>query len=202
MLRRSLALAVAALLAAAGPACSSRDGRVLPPPDPGATTTSVSTPVVAQPMDGDGLVEVFSLASTAFTEGEQIPPRHTCAGEGISPPLSWASTPPAAELALVVRDRTADGFVHWVVTGIDPVVQGLGEGAVPEGAVEARNDAGSVGWSAPCPPNGTHTYELSLHVLPERLTLEGGAPPDQAALMVEGASTVAATLTATVSAEP
>ena len=146
------------------------------------------------------LVEEFSLGSPAFGNGDEIPARFTCAGEGMSPPLAWASMPPAAELALVVRDRAADGFVHWVVTGIDPVVQGLGEGAVPEGAVEALNDAGSVGWTAPCPPEGVHTYTFSLHVLADPLALEHGTPADQTALMVEDLSAAAATLSGTVTA--
>ena len=63
----------------------------------------------------------------------------------MSPDLSWTDLPADAEsLALIVRDRNAAGFVHWVVTGIDPSVQGIGEGGVPEGAVEGQNGAGTT----------------------------------------------------------
>jgi hypothetical protein len=202
--RAVLALLGALALSGLSMACSSTDGRTLPPPDPHNTTTSVSTPVVGQPSDGgdQGVVEVFSLASTAFADGGVIPARHTCDGEDVSPPLSWASAPPAAELAIVVRDRDAGGFVHWVVTGIDPLVQGIGEGGVPETAVEAANQAGTIGWSGPCPPagTGTHTYELALHALPEPLGLAPGTPAEEAAQLVEGASSEAAILTGTVTA--
>lgn len=177
--------------------CSSSDGRALPPPDPRNTTTSVSAPVVGQPSDLSP--DVFSLGSPAFLDGEAIPSQFTCSGEDVSPPLSWASTPPAAELALVVRDLDAAGFVHWVVTGIDPVVQGFGAGGVPESAVEARNETGSLGWFGPCPPvgSGPHTYELSLHALPEPLALAPGVDGREAATMVEGASAAVARLTVT-----
>lgn len=181
--------------------CSEDDGRTLPPPDPRRTTTSVSAPVVAHPSDGS-VVEVFSLSSSSFTDGGVIPERHTCRGAGTSPPLAWASTPPAAELALVVRDQDAPGFVHWVVTGIDPIVQGLGEAGLPEGAVEAANSTGTIGWFGPCPPagSGTHTYVFTLHVLPEPLTLAPGTPGADAARQVEGASAAEAILTGTVAA--
>ncbi len=190
------------MLAAAGIGCSSQDGRSLPAPDPSKTTTSVSTPVVAPPsLDGDA-AEVFSLASPAFANGGVIPEVHTCTGADISPQLQWSSTPPAAELALVVRDRDAEGFVHWVVTGIDPTVQGLGAGGVPETAVEAANDAGTLGWFGPCPPagTGTHTYDFVLHALPEPLALEPGRPADEAAALVEGASSATAILSGVVTA--
>lgn len=202
MAPRSLPLLASVAIALAAVACSSSDGRSLPPPDPHRTTTSVSTPVVAQPSDGGdgGIVELFTLYSAAFADGTPIPERFTCDGANISPPLDWVSVPAAAELALVVRDRDADGFVHWVVSGIDPLVQGLGEGGVPEGAVEAANDGGTVGWFGPCPPSGTHTYVFTLHALPEPLALTPGLASDVAAQLVEGASAEQASITGTVTA--
>jgi Raf kinase inhibitor-like YbhB/YbcL family protein len=191
---------VACSLLAALAACSSSDGRTLPPPDSHRTTTSVSTPVVGQPSDG-GVVEVFSLFSGAFVDGGAIPARYTCAGEGVSPPLSWTAVPAAAELALVVRDPDAGGFVHWVVTGIDPAALGFGEGGVPESAVEAANQGGQLGWTGPCPPqgDGPHRYVFTLHALPEPLDLAPGTPGPDAAALVEGASSDAASVTGTFS---
>jgi Raf kinase inhibitor-like YbhB/YbcL family protein len=203
MARRSLPLLASVAIAVAAMACSESDGRTLPPPDPHRTTTSVSAPVVAQPSDGGdggGIVEVFSLYSAGWVEGAAIPERYTCDGDNISPPLDWVGTPAAAALALVVRDRDAGGFVHWVVSGIDPLILGLGEGGIPEGAVEAVNDAGTTGWSGPCPPSGTHTYVFTLHALPEPLALSPGLAPGEAAALVEGASAAQASLTGTVTA--
>lgn len=189
------AVVVAALLVGA---CSASDGRTLPPADPPRSTTSGDAPVVAQPSDGgdESTLNVFVLGSAAFADGSPIPDLYTCAGAGISPPLDWASTPPAAELALVVRDRDAGGLVHWVVTGIDPLVQGIGEDGVPEGAVEAAN-----GWFGPCPTTGTHVYVFVLHAVPEPLGLAPGRPAAEAAELVEGASSAQATLTGTATGD-
>lgn len=200
--RRPASLLTALAVAVLGVACSSSDGRELPAPDPSQTTTSVSAPVVAQPSEDDQISGTFLLTSPAFEAGGVIPEVHTCTGADVSPPLAWSGAPAAAELALVVRDRDAGGFVHWVVTGIDPTVQGLGEGGVPEGAVEAANSAETVGWFGPCPPagSGTHTYEFVLHALPEPLGLAAGTEAQEAAALVEGASSASATLAGTVTA--
>lgn len=197
--RRFKTLLLAVALASAAAACSSSDGRTLPLPNPRNTTTSVSAPVVGQPSE-DRASEIFTLESPAFAQLAPIPPRHTCSGVGVSPPLTWASTPPeAVELAIVVRDRSAGGFVHWTVTGIDPAVQGIGEGGLPEGAYEARNDGGTVGWFAPCPPVGsTHTYLFSIHALTAPMKLGSTLTPAAAAAAVERASASHAELIGTV----
>ena len=191
---------VVGVLVALG-ACSSQDGRELPEPDPGSTTsTSTSTSVPSLDSGGEGVVtEVFTLYSTSVVDGGSIPERATCDGEDLSPPLDWVGTPPAAELAIVVRDRDAAGFVHWVLTGIDPAIHGLGEGGIPESAVEAQNGFGRLGWSGPCPPEGSglHTYEIALHALPEPLVMPPGTPAEEAAGLVESASTARAVLTVT-----
>lgn len=195
-LRVPVAGLAAALLAVA---CSSSDGRELPPPQPGqTTTTSTSTPALDS-TPGGGAVEVFSLQSTAFDPGGAIDAIHTCDGANVSPPLAWASVPPAAELAVVVRDTDADGFLHWVVTGIDPLVQGLGEGGVPEGAVEHVNGFGEARWQGPCPPEGeTHTYEVALYALPEPLAVsDPSVPTGEVATQVEQTASDVAVLTFT-----
>ena len=85
---------------------------------PDQTTTTRRRPPTAR---GRRSSVVHARAATAFADGGEIPARYTCAGEGVSPALRWTGTPAdAAELALVVRDRDAGGYVHWVVTGIDP----------------------------------------------------------------------------------
>src|SRR5438067_13879094 len=58
----------------------------------------------------------FALTSPEFTEGQAIPRRYACDGDGVSPPLAWSGAPgDAAALALVMDDPDAGGFVHWVV---------------------------------------------------------------------------------------
>ena len=198
--RPALGLALAALLAAAVVACSSSDGRSLPPPRPGQTTTTPSTPVI-QP--SDTAAAGFTLVSTDFLDTDLMPERLTCRGAGTSPALSWTGVPEdAVALALVVRDLNAGGFVHWVVTGIDPSLQGIGEGGLPEGAVEGPNGAGTVGWTPPCPPagSGRHHYTFQLLALPAVVIAPSGATGDQEAKLLETSATGRATVTAV--AEP
>lgn len=196
-LRRRVLAALAAALVPAS-ACSSTDGRELPPPQPGQTTTSTSAPSL-ESTPASGVVEVFSLQSPAFDPCGPIDAVHTCDGADSSPPLTWASVPPAAELAIVVRDLDADGFVHWVVTGMDPAVRGLGEGGLPEGAVAHLNDFGEARWRGPCPPEGeTHTYEVALHALPEPLPgSDLSVPVDEVITQVEQTASEVAVVTFT-----
>lgn len=198
--RRFVALVLAGLLAALVMACSETDGRTLPPADPDRTTTTPSAPVIQPPT---GEVDVFSLQSTAFVDGGVLPDKLTCTGVAVSPDLSWTGTPlDAVSLALVVRDRDAGDFVHWVVTGIDPFVQGIGEGGTPENAVEGLNGAGAPGWLGPCPPagGGTHTYEVVLHALPAVVAIPPGATGEEVAALLEASSGERAVLTGTVTA--
>jgi len=199
--RRLLALLAAAVLGGSALACSSSDGRGLPPPRVAQTTTTPSAPVI-QPSAGSA--EVFVLASESFAEGSEIPIRFTCSGEGLSPALAWTGAPlDAASLALVVRDRNAGGFVHWVVTGIDPFVQAVGEGGLPENAIEGLNGAGTVGWTGPCPPSGsgTHVYEFALLALADLVDLPLDAPAEEAATALEAAAVERAVLTGTVTSD-
>ncbi len=198
--RPLLSLVLAAVVATAVVACSETDGRTLPPADPNRTTTTPSAPVIQPPT---GEVDVFTLGSSAFGDGGVIPERLTCTGASVSPDLSWTGTPlDAVELALVVRDRDAGGFVHWVVTGIDPFVQGVGEDGIPENAVEGTNGAGAIGWLGPCPPagSGTHTYEVVLLALPSVLAIPPGATGEDTAALVEASASERAVLTGTVTA--
>jgi Raf kinase inhibitor-like YbhB/YbcL family protein len=128
-------------------------------------------------------VAVFSLTSTAFDDGAEIPTRHTCDGADLSPPLTWGNLPEGTEsLALLVDDPDAPGgtFTHWVAWDIDPAAGGLGEGMEAPG--EGANGAGSIGYGGPCPPggDGAHHYLFRVYALDSPLPIAQGA--DKAAL--------------------
>jgi Raf kinase inhibitor-like YbhB/YbcL family protein len=199
--RRPLAaFGVASLLVSLAAACSEADGRALPPPRPQPTTTSSTTPSIEPPT---GELSAFTLRSTAFADGGGLPEELTCTGEAVSPDLSWTGTPADTDsLAIVARDRQEGGFVQWIVTDIDPFVQGIGEGGVPENAVEGRNDAGTIGWLGPCPAagTGTHTYEVLLLALPSPVSVPADATGSQAAALLEASASERAVLTGTVTA--
>jgi Raf kinase inhibitor-like YbhB/YbcL family protein len=133
----------------------------------------------------------ITLRSPAFADGDTIPPLYTCDGDDVSPPLEWSGVPSdAAQLATVVEDPDAPGgtFVHWVLWGLDAGLPRLGQGQVPAGAREGRNDFGRVGWGGPCPPRGSdpHRYVFTLLALSEPLAVEAGASADIVKRAAEG----------------
>ena len=55
----------------------------------------------------------LTLTSPAFAEGGEIPPRYTCEGEDVSPPLAW-SAPPAGTRSLDHGDDSHQKFIQPV----------------------------------------------------------------------------------------
>jgi Raf kinase inhibitor-like YbhB/YbcL family protein len=120
----------------------------------------------------------FAVDSDAFGRGDEIPRRHTCEGEDVSPALSWTAAPAGTRApALIVDDPDAPRgtFTHWLAWNIDPAAGALAESE--RGPAEGRNDFGVTGWSGPCPPpgHGTHRYFFRLYALDTRLGIGLGA---------------------------
>jgi Raf kinase inhibitor-like YbhB/YbcL family protein len=116
----------------------------------------------------------FVLTSTAFLNGRPIPPRYTCDGENLSPPLFWTDPPRGTkELALTVEDAdepTPEGdAVHWLGWGLSPSLRELPEGVEPP--FEGRNTFGHARYDGPCDPPGPHHYVFRLHALMEPVDL-------------------------------
>jgi Raf kinase inhibitor-like YbhB/YbcL family protein len=123
---------------------------------------------------------MLEVTSAAFGEGATIPTKHTCDGENVSPPLSFAGAPDGTRsLALVVDDPDAPvgTFTHWLAWGIDPGAGDLAEGEVAPR--EGRNGFGTTGYVGPCPPRGRHRYFFRLHALDTELDLEPAANRDE-----------------------
>jgi Raf kinase inhibitor-like YbhB/YbcL family protein len=181
-----------------------------------STTAAASTTEVAAGTGGgtggqdgaDGAASqttatTLRLASPAFDDGQPIPPEFTCVGDDVSPPLTWTGVPDGtAELALVVRDPDADGFVHWVIAGLPPDVGGVARGNPPSQAVEELNDFGRQGWSGPCPPSGTHNYDFRIYALAEPSGLAEGADGARAAEQLESATLLASAALSGTAAAP
>jgi Raf kinase inhibitor-like YbhB/YbcL family protein len=172
--RRPLLSLVAISLALVGLSCSSE-------PDP------------TEPVDTG-----FTLTSTAFDEGDDIPAAHALDGENQSPPLAWTGVPDdAAELALTVTDPDASNFVHWVVWGIDAADGAILAGAVPTGATVGLNQFGEAEWAGPAPPAGEeHTYVFRLHALERPLTIDASTPAAEALSAIEDQTSETAELRA------
>jgi Raf kinase inhibitor-like YbhB/YbcL family protein len=131
----------------------------------------------------------FALSSDAFEHGAQIPSRHTCEGEDLSPSLSWTGVPDGTRsLALICDDPDAPSgtFTHWVAWGIDPSSGELAEGeAAPR---EGSNGFGSAGYRGPCPPpgHGPHRYFLRLYALDAEPQVEPGTGREVLEAAIEG----------------
>jgi Raf kinase inhibitor-like YbhB/YbcL family protein len=129
--------------------------------------------------DTGGLVQVdddFSVG-LPFNGGEPIDSKYTCNGENMSPSVDWFDAPQGTvEIAVELVDLDSPDYVHWVVAGLDPAIGQLEDGDVPEGAIQATNSEGEVGYTGPCPPPGqTHTYEVRLHALNTPIAVANGA---------------------------
>jgi Raf kinase inhibitor-like YbhB/YbcL family protein len=193
-------LAVAAVVAVLVASCGTT-GRELRDPDP--NLVSPTRPTEA-PRGSDAASPppsaapgVFALLTNAWSSGDtQIPRQYTCDGENISPDLTWSSVPPGtAELALVVTDPDAEGFVHWIVTGIPAIAGSAQRGTTPAGGTELMNSSGSTGWFGPCPPKGSpHTYDFSLLALDTAVTIESGTDPKAAVRQLQSAASSVAVL--------
>ncbi|HUT77278.1 MAG TPA: YbhB/YbcL family Raf kinase inhibitor-like protein [Polyangia bacterium] len=145
--------------------------------------------------DGEDLPEL-SVTSPAFGDGEPIPLRHTCDGDGISPPL-WIDDLPekAATLAVICEDR--DGpegdVVHWVLWGIPAdgpgIVEGVPRAAEPgQGLSQGTAADGEPGYFPPCPPedDGEHRYDFQVYALDASIGLASGATAAQLCSAMDG----------------
>lgn len=115
------------------------------------------------------------ITSGVFTHNSSIPPRYTCDGANISPPLAWVNVPANAKsLVLIVDDPDAPDpaapqriWVHWLLYNLPPTSTGLPEHVttLPANTLEGLNDWKRTGYGGPCPPIGHHRYFHKLYAL-------------------------------------
>jgi hypothetical protein len=126
----------------------------------------------------------IQISSTAFAEGQPIPDKYTCAGQDVSPPLTWSSAPASTKsFALIADDPDAPvgTWVHWVIYNLPPTATSLAENTpsspeLPDGSKQGVNDFGNVGYGGPCPPPGRpHRYFFKIYALDAVLNLKSGA---------------------------
>jgi len=122
----------------------------------------------------------MTLSSPDIKEGgtianEQVFKGFGCAGDNISPALSWSGAPSATKsFAVTIYDPdapTGSGWWHWVVFNIPPGTTSLPKNAgdatkhsMPQGAIQSRTDFGAAGYGGPCPPPGDkpHHYQITV----------------------------------------
>jgi Raf kinase inhibitor-like YbhB/YbcL family protein len=136
----------------------------------GCGTAGYGAPVAPSPM---------SVSSQAFVSG-LLAPRYTCHGVAkLNPPLNWSGAPPGTKsLALIVDDSSAPitPTIYWLVFDINPGATDIQEGALPTGARQALNSAGTPRYDPPCPRGRPHSYRFTVYALDTTLKLANGAP--------------------------
>ncbi len=138
---------------------------------------------IGTPYDIIAEVPTFELTSTDVTDGEELPRPQVSGlmgpgGDDLSPQLSWSGFPPETKsFAITIHDPqapTASGFWHWAVVDVPASVTSLPTGAgddsgaaLPQGAFQLRNDAGSARYIGAAPPagHGQHVYYIAVHAL-------------------------------------
>ncbi len=128
--------------------------------------------------EGDKKMDI-KITSSAFKEGGLIPPKYTCDGADISPPLQWDAVPEGTKsIALISDDPDAPvgTWVHWVLYNLPPDTKELTENIppdenLPNGAKQGITDFRRIGYGGPCPPSGTHRYFFKIYALDTVLEL-------------------------------
>lgn len=138
----------------------------------------------------------IKILSEAFEDGGNIPPKYTCDGENINPPLEITGIPKSSKsLVLIIddpdipdfvkRSRGIEVFDHWVVFNIPPTVGKIEEGAEPKG-VKGVNSSGQNKYTGPCPPDREHRYFFKIYALDLKLDLLEGSSKKEVEKAMDG----------------
>ena len=116
-------------------------------------------------------IHPLHISSPEFDAHGFIPPRFTCDGANVNPPLDIDDVPSKTKtLALILEDPDAPirPWVHWLAWNI-PVVRHLHEDAMlrEQGMTDFRQNK----YGGPCPPYGVHHYHFKVYALDCHLNL-------------------------------
>jgi len=145
----------------------------------------------------------LALMSPDFKDGEVIPDKYTQAAgpAAVSPKLEWTNVPDGTvSFALILHDpdvalqKKTDDVLHWMAFNIPGNARELagnvpaGTATLPDGAVQAKNLRGGVGFMGPGAPAGGpyHHYTFELFALDTKLTLGPDATRAEVLNAMEG----------------
>jgi Raf kinase inhibitor-like YbhB/YbcL family protein len=128
----------------------------------------------------------LTLTTTAFADGDVIPPKFTQSDPNpVSPKLEWSNVPPnTASFVLifhdpdVARQKTTEDVLHWMAFNIPGTARELPEGVpanaqLPDGTIQAKNLRGAIGFMGPGAgaAGPYHHYTFELFALDTKLSL-------------------------------
>jgi Raf kinase inhibitor-like YbhB/YbcL family protein len=125
----------------------------------------------------------------------------SCHGSGRHPVIYWSGAPRATKsFALVMDDSSAPikPYIYWVVFGIGPQSSDIPSGHLPQGAKQAANSKGTIGYDPPCPANHDHGYRFTVYALDKRLPLQAGSNVKVAWTAIAASAIARGSLTATI----
>jgi Raf kinase inhibitor-like YbhB/YbcL family protein len=156
----------------------------------------------------------FTLSSTDIAQGKSMSKAQEfngfgCAGDDLSPQLSWSGAPEGtvayAILAYDPDAPTGSGWWHWQVVNIPAEVTSIASGAgkaesktLPKGSMQIENDYGVAAFGGACPPqgHGAHRYQFTVHALSKKLELPANASGALTGYMVNANSLASSTIEA------
>lgn len=147
------------------------------------------------PWQAGGRNMAFTISSSDFQNGSDIPKNFTCEGTDVSPALAWTDPPAGTQsLALIADDPDAPvgTWTHWVLFDLPAGQRDLPQNVakideLPGGGRQGRNDFRRIGYGGPCPPPGNpHRYFFKLYALDTKLNLKPGASKQEVENAMKG----------------
>ncbi|MFB6246636.1 MAG: YbhB/YbcL family Raf kinase inhibitor-like protein [Candidatus Pacearchaeota archaeon] len=141
----------------------------------------------------------MEIKSEVFENHENMPSKHTCDEENISPPLKILSAPEDTKSFVlicedpdlpkeVIESMGINVFDHWVSFNILSEKTEIAEGEEP--GIRGKNSAGAKGYAGPCPPKEyeptKHRYIFKVYALDTKLDLEEGSSKDEVKEAMKG----------------
>jgi Raf kinase inhibitor-like YbhB/YbcL family protein len=164
----------AALVVLLGAGCTSTTGEDLPSTG-GAGTLTVSSPDI--------------------DDGGPIPAEFTCDGADHPPVIEWSGASGRGSIVVLMTDRDANGFVHWLRYNLGGESGSVGGSSVD--GVGGHNDFGTNGYRGPCPPQGDAPHHYVITVYEFAVAPSPFAPGEEASQVLGGNALAAGTITGT-----
>jgi Raf kinase inhibitor-like YbhB/YbcL family protein len=143
----------------------------------------------------------LTLTSPDFPDGGEIPASFTQAAQNPpSPKLEWTNVAPGVQsFTLILHDpdvalqRKTDDVLHWMIFNIPGTARELPQGVpatatLPDGAINAKNLRGAVGYMGPGAPapGPHHHYTFELFALDTKLELGPDATREDVVKAMQG----------------
>jgi Raf kinase inhibitor-like YbhB/YbcL family protein len=174
---------------------------------------SAQTPAPAGQGPAAAAAPKFSVSSTSWPDGGEIPMRYASRGENKSPAFEfhWVggaagvtpATPPSTlqSYAVIFHDvenstmRTTVDTLHWSAFNIPAaataLAEGLGSGDLPDGTINGpglarRNNMPGAYFGPGAGPGPFHHYVFEFYALDTKLTLPGTTTRDELLKAMDG----------------